>query len=151
MVVKIQQNNYSDKYDDISPQNHVNPEYHAELNLIREQVKNGHCDTLKECLLLYEEFLDENHQYEMVISHNFQKEMDKLSVKNPEQFKYVLKKMEQIQAKPNHYKPLSGDLQGARRTHVGDFVLIYELKNETIFFHDYDHHDRIYKKGLKKE
>lgn len=100
-------------------------------------------------MLLFEELWNENHEYEIVLSHNFQKEMDKLSLKNPEQFRYVLKKMEQIQANPNHYKPLSGDLQGAKRAHVGDFVLIYELKDDTIVFHDYDHHDRVYQKVLK--
>jgi len=48
---------------------------------------------------------------------------------------------------PYHFKPLRGDLHGARRTHIGkSFVLIFEIdeKKKIIRILDYDHHDTIY-------
>ncbi|BDZ71090.1 type II toxin-antitoxin system RelE family toxin [Methanobacterium petrolearium] len=144
----IQKNNFSEGYSDKNYLNTGYPvisrEYHTQLNEIREKVKQGHCSTLKDCLLLFEDLWDASPAYEIMFSHRFQKEMEKLSHKDPEQYKHVLKKMEQIQAKPLHYKPLSGDLHGARRVHVGDFVLIYEFKDDLIIFHDYKHHNQIY-------
>ena len=70
--------------------------------------------------------------------------MEKLYQKDPEQYSHVLKKMEQITANPLHYKPLSGDLHGSRRTHVGDFVLIYGIEEGRVVFQDYNHHDNVY-------
>jgi YafQ family addiction module toxin component len=99
---------------------------------------------LRECLLLFEDLWVESHGADPIVSHRFQKEMEKLSQKNPEQHGHVLKKMEQITAKPLHYKPLSGDLHGSRRTHVGDFVLIYGIEEGRVVFQDYNHHDRVY-------
>ncbi len=99
---------------------------------------------MRECLLLFEDLWAESHKTDMIISHKFQKELEKLSQKNPEQYEHVLKKMGQITAKPMHYKPLSGDLHGSRRTHVGDFVLIYGIEEGTVVFQDYNHHDRVY-------
>ncbi|MDY9922274.1 type II toxin-antitoxin system mRNA interferase toxin, RelE/StbE family [Methanobacterium sp.] len=122
----------------------ISLEYHAELDEIREKVKRGHCSTLRECLLLFKDFWAESRETDMMISHKFQKEMEKLSQKNPKQYKHVLNKMEQISAKPLHYKPLSGDLHGSRRTHVGDFVLIYGINEGRVVFQDYNHHDRVY-------
>jgi YafQ family addiction module toxin component len=100
-------------------------------------------------LLLFEEFWAESHQYETLLSQKFQKEMEKLSNKNPEQYEHVLKKIREVRMNPTHYKPLSGDLHGAKRAHIGDFVLIYELKDNKMIFHDYGHHDHIYEANLK--
>lgn len=133
------------KTDSIKRNYHISQKYILELENIRNQVKNGQCNKLNECLLLFEELWHDKNPYNIILSHNFQKEMDKLSQKDPEQFKYVLKKMDQIRTKPLHYKPLSGDLHGARRAHVGDSVLIFQLESNMLFFHDYNHHDQVYK------
>ncbi len=122
----------------------VSPEYQAELYEIREKIKEGHCSTLRECLLRFEDLWAESHREDPLISHQFQKEIEKLSQKDPEQYSHVLKKMEQITRNPSHYKPLSGDLHGARRAHVGDFVIIYGLDEANVVFIDYNHHDRVY-------
>jgi len=95
-------------------------------------------------LLFFEDLWAESHGKDPIISHRFQKEMEKLSQKNPKQYDQVLKKMEQITTKPLHYKPLSGDLHGSRRTHVGDFVLIYGIEDGRVVFQDYNHHDNVY-------
>jgi len=149
MVKKDQEKKYSDKEDFDNEYLVISPDYHAELDEIRKKVKHGHCSTLRDCLLLFEDLWAESHKYEIRFSHKFQKEMEKLSQKDPEQYKHVLKKMEQIQVMPLHYKPLSGDLHGARRAHVGDFVLIYEFKDNSLIFEDYNHHDQIYTDILK--
>ena len=122
----------------------ISQEYHVELDEIREKVKQGHCSTLRECLLLFEDFWAESLKKDMIISHKFQKEMEKLSQKNPEQYEHVLKKIQQIAINPLHYKPLSGDLHGFRRTHVGDFVIIYGIEEDRVIFQDYNHHDWVY-------
>jgi YafQ family addiction module toxin component len=122
----------------------ISDSYSNELDQIREQLKNGHCHTLNECLLLFEELWEEQQQYEIILSNHFQREMDKLSKKDPEQFRYVLKKIDQIKNYPTHYKPLSGDMYGARRAHIGDFVLIFEIEDKKLVFIDYNHHDKIY-------
>nr|WP_319372742.1 type II toxin-antitoxin system mRNA interferase toxin, RelE/StbE family [uncultured Methanobacterium sp.] len=122
----------------------ISQKYRAELDEIREKVKSGHCSTLRECLLLFEDLWAKSHRADPLISHKFQKEMEKLSQKDPEQYNHVLKKMEQITDNPLHYKPLSGDLHGFRRVHVGDFVLIYEIDRSRVIFQDYNHHDLVY-------
>jgi len=62
----------------------------------------------------------------------------------------INKKINEILKQPEHYKPLRGDLYGARRVHIDKhFVLIYEVKNKTVRILDYDHHDKIYESRLK--
>ncbi len=141
--ININKNSLKGDYPEISSK------YNIELDEIREQVKNGQCNTLKECLLLFEDLWNESHKYKTILSHKFQKEMEKISNKNPKQYEQVLKKIKEIRMNPNHYKPLSGDLHGAKRAHIGDFVLIYELTDKKIIFQDYGHHNHIYKTSLK--
>jgi len=71
----------------------------------------------------------------------------KLSKRNPKQLKIILKKIDQILKNPFHFKPLRGDMHGARRVHIDkSFVLIYEIEEERkkVRILDYDHHDKIY-------
>jgi YafQ family addiction module toxin component len=71
----------------------------------------------------------------------------KLQRKNPKQLKIIYRKVEEILSNPYHYKPLRGDLHGARRVHIDkSFVLIYEIDEprKTVKLLDYDHHDAIY-------
>jgi len=71
----------------------------------------------------------------------------KLSKKNSKQMKIILKKIEQILENPFHFKPLRGDMHGARRVHIDkSFVLTYDVdeKRKIVTILDYDHHDKIY-------
>ncbi|MEZ5336020.1 MAG: type II toxin-antitoxin system mRNA interferase toxin, RelE/StbE family [Methanolobus sp.] len=86
-------------------------------------------------------------EYCIVVSGLADKKFMKLAKKNPKQMSIISKKVQQIAHNPHHYKPLRGDLHGARRVHIdSSFVLIYEIDetNKEIRILDYDHHDVIY-------
>ena len=71
----------------------------------------------------------------------------KLKKKNPKQLEIIFKKVKQILENPYHFKPLRGDMKGARRVHIDkSFVLTYEIdeKKKIIRLLDYDHHDKVY-------
>jgi len=75
------------------------------------------------------------------------KVFSKLRKKDPKQLEIIFKKIEQIIKNPEHFKPLKGDMHGARRVHIDkSFVLVYgvDQKNKIITILDYDHHDNIY-------
>ena len=123
---------------------HILPEYQEEIKKIREEVKQGNCSTLKECIMLFEELWEKDHPSNILISDKARKKLEKLYHNDPEQHSHVLKKINQILENPEHYKPLSGDFYGSRRVHISDFVLIYHLEGDKIVIIDYDHHKRIY-------
>ncbi len=78
---------------------------------------------------------------------NVDKIFEKLKKKNPKQLKIIYKKVKEILENPYHFKPLRGDMHGARRVHIDkSFVLTYEIdeKLKTVMLLDYDHHDNIY-------
>ena len=83
--------------------------------------------------------------YSLEISEQADKKFSKL---RKGQMEIINNKVQQILDNPHHFKPLRGDLAGARRVHIDkSFVLIYEImENERLVrILDYDHHDRIYK------
>ncbi len=85
--------------------------------------------------------------YQLQISDELDKKFVKLTKKNKKQFEIIQKKVQQILENPHHFKPLRGDLHGARRVHIDkSFVLTYEIleKQRLIRLLDYDHHDYIY-------
>ena len=73
----------------------------------------------------------------------------KITKKDKEQMKIILRKIQEVIQKPNHYKNLRKPLQHLKRIHVGkSFVLVFSVNEntKTIIFEDYDHHDKIYGK-----
>lgn len=80
------------------------------------------------------------------ISDNLKTILKKLSKKNKNQYSQILKKIEEIIncSDPNHYKNLRNVMKEYKRVHIGHFVLIFRFVGETIYFEDYDHHDKIY-------
>ena len=78
----------------------------------------------------------------------------KLSIvfkKDQRRYKILMKKIEEIIDSRNidHYKNLKKPLQNFKRVHIdAHFVLVfkYEKNEDSIYFYDFDHHDRIYKK-----
>jgi len=68
----------------------------------------------------------------------------KIKKKDRVLYERLMKKIAQIAEKPEHYKPLRGDLAGKRRTHMDPFVLIFEVKGDLITFHYVKHHDKAY-------
>ena len=85
--------------------------------------------------------------YFLATKPDVDKIFSKLAKKNPKQLQVIFKKIEQIVENPYHFKPLKGDMHGARRVRIDkSFVLIYEIdeKNKVVRILDYDHHDKIY-------
>ncbi|MBW6471270.1 MAG: type II toxin-antitoxin system mRNA interferase toxin, RelE/StbE family [Methanosarcinaceae archaeon] len=85
--------------------------------------------------------------YDIVVSDVADKKFLKLAKKNHKQMDIISKKVQQIVKNPYHFRPLRGDMHGARRVHIDSFfVLLYEIDevNKFIRILDYDHHDVIY-------
>jgi len=75
--------------------------------------------------------------------------------KDAKRYSILMKKIEEIITLDNieHYKNLRSPLQNFKRVHINShFVLVfkYEKNNDAIYFYDFDHHDNIYKKEMKK-
>jgi YafQ family addiction module toxin component len=82
--------------------------------------------------------------YILDISEKANKKFKKL---NKKQLKAIYAKIKKILKNPEHFKPLRGDMHGARRTHLNSsFVLVYETdeQNSIVRIIDYNHHDKIY-------
>ena len=85
-------------------------------------------------------------KYRYETTPQFDKSIKKIS-KNFKLQKRLIKKIEDILTNPYHYKPLKKFLKNRRRTHIGSFVLIFEIdeKNNSIIFRKFEHHDKAYK------
>jgi len=79
------------------------------------------------------------------------KKLSIVFMKDPRRYKILIKKIEEIINSKNidHYKNLRKPLQDFKRVHIdAHFVLVfkYEKNEDVIYFYDFDHHDKIYKK-----
>lgn len=75
------------------------------------------------------------------ISHKKLKKLHKF------QLRIIDKKIKKILKDPYHFKPLKGDMYGARRVHIeSSFVLVYEIleSQKIVRILDYDHHEKVY-------
>ena len=85
--------------------------------------------------------------YTLSVSKKLDELFSKLSKKDKLHFEILTKKISHILEDPYQFKPLSGNMKGVRRVHIGkSFVLTYEiLENEKIIkLLDYNHHDKVY-------
>jgi YafQ family addiction module toxin component len=85
--------------------------------------------------------------YTLDISDQLDKQFTKLRKKDKKQLEVIDKKIQEIVKNPYHFKPLRGDMHGARRVHIGkSYVLIFEIdeKQRIIRLLDFNHHDVIY-------
>lgn len=85
-------------------------------------------------------------RYSLAISPRFEKILKSLKRKKPSLFHELAGHVEKVLREPEAGKPLRNVLRNYRRTHVGSFVLLYEISRNEIRLLDFDHHDRIYKK-----
>ena len=86
--------------------------------------------------------------YRLQISEELDKTFTKLAKKNRKQLQIIQKKVQQILENTYHFKPLRGDMHGARRVYIDkSFVLTYEIDEEKklVRLLDFDHHDHIYR------
>ncbi|MEE9259155.1 MAG: type II toxin-antitoxin system RelE/ParE family toxin [Nitrospinaceae bacterium] len=84
--------------------------------------------------------------YKRRVSDNCRKHIKK--IRSSHDLKKRLKtKMREILADPHHYKPLRNVLKNHFRTHIGSYVLIFEVQEmeKTVVFHSFLHHDEAYK------
>jgi len=62
----------------------------------------------------------------------------------------VNKKIKQIiacdETSIQHFKNLKGELSDYKRVQVGSFVLVFQVKGDTIIFRRFVHHDNAYRK-----
>ena len=74
--------------------------------------------------------------------------LQKLKRKDPALFRTVQKKINQIasldKASIQHFKNLRGNLKDYKRVHVGSFVLMFKVVEDTIIFARFMHHDDAY-------
>jgi len=87
-------------------------------------------------------------RYALEIPEHLDKAFLKLSKRDKRQLEAIRGKVDEILENPSHYKPLKGDMYGARRVHIeGSFVLTFEIDEEKkiVRLLDYEHHDRVYK------
>jgi len=86
--------------------------------------------------------------YKLKIKPTADRAFKKLAKKDKEQLRRVDNKIKQILEEPYHFKPLRKPLDGFRRAHVGSFVIVYEIHEETkiVEIWDYEHHDHVYEK-----
>jgi mRNA-degrading endonuclease RelE of RelBE toxin-antitoxin system len=83
-------------------------------------------------------------------SSDFTLEFDKDFKKTKSDFalqKRLTNKIEEILENPFHYKPLRNILKNRRRTQIGSYVLIFEIREreKTVVFHSFKYHDEAYK------
>ena len=85
------------------------------------------------------------------IEKKLQKKLSIVFMKDPRRYNILMKKIEEIITSDNinRYKNLRKPLQDFKRVHIdAHFILIfkYEKNEDAIYFYDFDHHDKIYKK-----
>ena len=56
----------------------------------------------------------------------------------------LMKKIDEISSHPTHYPFKRYNLKGIRGTHVGSFVILFEIQGEIVVFHRFRHHDKAY-------
>ena len=84
--------------------------------------------------------------YNLEIEEAVFKAFKKLAKKDRPQLEATNKKIDQILTDPFQFKPLRHPLEGLRRVHVGSFVLIFEVleDSQTVRVLKYTHHDKAY-------
>jgi len=82
--------------------------------------------------------------YEAVFSEEFRKQLKKLKKKDKATYERLEKKIKSILIEPHHLKHLSSILKGEQRTHLGPFVLRFKVKENTVHFVTFRHHDKAY-------
>lgn len=84
--------------------------------------------------------------YRKKLEEKLDKRLAKLAKKNPVLVLRINKKIKEILINPYHYKPLRNDLKNKRRVQIGEFVLIFEIKEKerTVEFLSFKHHDDVY-------
>jgi len=88
--------------------------------------------------------------FNFIISPKLERLLDKLARRDKALAIAVRKKIDQIinsdETSIQHFKNLRRDRSDYKRVHVGSFVLTFQIKEDTIIFKRFTHHDRAYKR-----
>jgi Cytotoxic translational repressor of toxin-antitoxin stability system len=86
------------------------------------------------------------NEYHVEISLKLLKEFKKLKKKNLPLLIAVNKKVEEIKLDPQSYKNLNAPMNNLKRVHVGSFVLLFSVNEQTktITLEYFEHHDDAY-------
>mgnify|MGYP001583460993 CR=1 FL=1 len=84
--------------------------------------------------------------YHAEFSDEFREVLHNLIKRNRVLHNRLSKEIRKILKNPEIGKPLRHSLKFYRRTHVGSFVLLYEIVGQVVRFLDFNHHDKIYRK-----
>ncbi len=84
--------------------------------------------------------------YSLEIEEEVSKPFRKLLKKDRVQLEAINKKISQILIDPYQFKPLKYPLDGLRRVHIGPYILIYRVieNSATVQIIKYAHHDEAY-------
>lgn len=78
-----------------------------------------------------------------------EKQLIKIKKKDKILFEKLVIKINQISKldykEIQHFKNLKNNLKEFKRVHIGSFVLIFKVKDDTIYFVRFEHHDKAYK------
>ncbi|PIN85933.1 hypothetical protein COV19_07625 [Candidatus Woesearchaeota archaeon CG10_big_fil_rev_8_21_14_0_10_44_13] len=83
-------------------------------------------------------------EYQFQFTPFFEKQLRKFKQKDAVLFERLTKKLKEIVQDPEHYKPLKNVLAGCRAAHLDPFVIVFEVKGDTIIIHYVKHHDDAY-------
>ena len=85
--------------------------------------------------------------YNLEIRENVDRIFNKLAKKDKVSFEYLSKKIAEIRENPYHFKPLKKPLQNFWRVHIGNYVLIYSINEntKTVIIEKYKHHYEVYR------
>ncbi len=88
--------------------------------------------------------------FRIIISDNLRKTLTVLKRKDKAMFETVEKKIVQIASLDSvsiqHFKNLRSPLSDFKRVHLGNFVLLFRVQENTIIFDAFEHHDIIYQR-----
>ncbi len=85
--------------------------------------------------------------YFLETSVHVDRKFRKMAKKDQTALAAIKKKVLQILENPHHFKPLRGDMHGARRVHIeNSFVLTYDIDEgrKAVRILDFEHHDKVY-------
>ena len=92
--------------------------------------------------------------YSYELRKSVEKIFFKLAKKNSKQLMIIENKIQEIRQNPQHYKNLRKPLQHLKRVHIDkSFVMVFSVdeNKKHIIIENYDHHDEIYKRGMREE
>ena len=84
----------------------------------------------------------------VILSSDFKKNVRAIKRKDKSLFDAVEKKISQIASLDvqslHHFKNLRAPLQAYKRVHVGSYVLLFRVENDTVILEAFNHHDQVY-------